>query len=65
MAQRHVSHRRGLAVTPVQKLLGGCHPHPRIWVLERIDQDGNRRRCVAADLLAKFSRQRGPARAAP
>ena len=29
MAQRHVGHCRGLAVAPIQNLLGGCHPDPR------------------------------------
>jgi hypothetical protein len=62
LPQRHVSHRRGLAVPPVQELLGGCHPDPCIIVVERPDQHSNRGRRVAADLLAKFSRQRGPAR---
>jgi len=62
LPQRHVSHRRGLAMTPVQNLFGGCHPDPRIRVLERIDEHGNRRRRVSSDLLPKFSRQRRPTR---
>jgi hypothetical protein len=62
LPKRNVSHCRGLAVPSVQKFLGGCYPDPRIRVLERIDQHSNRRRRVAADLLAKFSRHCGPTR---